>query len=146
VQSIAVSLAFGIALVVLGGMLIAWHCRMWNSHRNDSTVDDREMRRYRSQFRRRLQISGMLILLGVLIPLWDALTTFGRLTGHAAALWIIGMLLVTLWIMLLAALDWVAGRVQRRAHLAALSGLARKRQELEAEVARLRRPGRNGHQ
>lgn len=137
------SLAFGIGLVLLGVFLIRWHLKMWRGHCNEA-LEEGELRHYRAQLRRRIQVSVLLIALGVLIPLWDVLVTGRHLSQVAALLWIVMMLLIALWIMLLAMLDWVSSRVHRRAMLGALSSLARKRAELEDEVARLRQQHRNG--
>jgi hypothetical protein len=139
------SLAFGAFLVVLGVFLIRWHLRVWRGHRTDGATEEGEIRHYRAQLRRRIQVSLLLIVLGVLIPLGDALMTGRHLSQAAALLWIIVMLLIAVWIMLLALLDWISSRVHRRAMLGALASLARKRRELEDEVTRLRSQGRNGH-
>jgi hypothetical protein len=139
------SLAFGLSLVLLGALLIRWHLRVWRGHRDDRTMEQGEVRYYRAQLRRRLQVSLLLIVLGALIPLGDLLMTGGHLSKAAALLWIIVMLLIALWIMLLALLDWISLRVHRRAMLGTLASLARKRRELEDEVTRLRRQQHNGH-
>jgi small-conductance mechanosensitive channel len=138
------SLAFGFSLVILGGFLIRWHMRMWRGQRDDKTLEEREISHFRGQLRRRIQVSILLIVLGVLIPLWDVLTIAGWLSKAAALLWIIIMLLVALWIMVLALLDWISSRVHRHAMLGSLASLARKRRELEEELARLRLQQRNG--
>ena len=139
------SLAVGVILVVLGAGLARWHWVAWAAQRRDSTASDRELLYYRAQFRRRLQVSVILMTLGILIPVGDALMMQRQRPGLFAAYWSI-VLLMTLWIVLLAAVDWLAGRIQRRAALNALAGLARKRRELEEEVARLRRERSNGHE
>jgi small-conductance mechanosensitive channel len=138
------SLVFGTALLLLGGFLIRLHFTAWRRHQNDAGLEERERRHYRAQFRRRLQVSVLILVLGVILPVGDILMTTGRVSPFAATLWIMGMLLVALWIMLLAGLDWLSTRVHRRAVLGALAGLARKRRELEDEVARLRHEHRNG--
>lgn len=139
------TLAFGIALVVLGAILLRWHCRVWHEHRREGVLKEREFQYYCSQFRRRAQVSLLLMLLGVALPVGDALMTFGRLDKGAAAWWIAGMLLVALWIMLLAALDWMVTRLHQRAARASLASLSRRRRELEREAARLRQLRGNGH-
>ena len=72
-QNILASLVVGGLLLVLGGSWLRWHFRVWNEHRNDATLDERERRHYRRQFRRRVQVAGLLILLGALIPIGDML-------------------------------------------------------------------------
>jgi hypothetical protein len=149
VNEIKVSLAFGVALVLIGGWLIRWHRAMWVGQRSEQSTDDRTKHHYQVQFRRRIQVSMLLILLGVMIPFGDWLIELQRKDpGRNAALWLtafwIGVLFVALWIMLLAVFDWLSTRMHVRATRAALAGLARKQRELEAEVDRLRNMGSNG--
>jgi len=147
-------LAVGLSLIVLAAFLIRWHFRAWKAHQADSTVDERELRYYRFQFRRRLFVSALLILLGVLIPSGDAMMmqlqrkppapgAGGWLPALFAGYWIL-VLIIAMLLMLLAFIDLAAGNAHRRATLGAIQGLARKRRELEAEVTRLRAEHRNG--
>jgi hypothetical protein len=145
IKELFASLVFGTALLFLGGFLFRWHVRMWREQCADGTLEEHDRRYYRGQFRRRIQISLLLILLGGLIPLADYLMTAGHLTKSSAALLIMGMLAIALWIMLLAALDWLSTRMHQRATRLALASLARQRRELEDEVARLRQHRHNGH-
>jgi hypothetical protein len=143
VNDIYASLAFGTLLVVVGAGMLRWHVKTWRGHQRESVLEERELRHYRHQFRRRMQVGGLLILLGVLIPVGDGLMMLRKQPGLIAGFWIV-VLLVTLWMMLLAALDWVSSRAHLRAMRASLAGLERKRRELEAEVDRLRSRGSNG--
>lgn len=140
----AISITIGALLVIAGGAFIHWHIRCWRVQREDASLSDRERLHYRRQFRRRLQISGMLVLLGVLIPVGDLLIPWLQFPRLFGVYWILVLLLAS-WMMMLAALDWLSGRMQARAHRASLSSLLRKQRELEAEAARLRRAGSNGH-
>ncbi|HEY2253743.1 MAG TPA: hypothetical protein VGH74_21865 [Planctomycetaceae bacterium] len=151
-NEIKASLAMGFALILLGIWLIRWHRAVWGQHRaqeagqpqaDQNLADDRERRHYRLQFRRRIQISTLLILLGIMIPLGDWLMVQRRNPLGITILWMI-VLALALWIMLLAGLDWLSTRMHVRATRAALSGLARKQRELEAEAERLRGRGSNG--
>lgn len=147
-------LVVGLSLIVLAAFLIRWHFRAWNEHQADSTVDERELRYYRFQFRRRLFVSALLILLGVLIPAGDAMLTQLQQKAPApgAGGWMpalfagycILVLVIAMLLILVAFVDLAAGKAHRRATLGAIQGLARKRRELEAEVARLRAEHRNG--
>jgi hypothetical protein len=143
VNDIKASLAFGTALVVLGGWLIRWHRIAWKSHRDDDANDDREKHHYWLQFRRRIQVAVLMIVLGVLIPLGDWLTVQNK-NPKWFAVFILAVLAITAWLMLLAMLDWLSTRMHVRATRATLAGLDRKRRELEAEVERLRNQGSNG--
>jgi uncharacterized membrane protein len=147
VNDIKASLAFGTGLVLLGIWLIRWHRATWGAHRDDETNDDRVKRHYRLQFRRRILVAVLLILLGILLPIGDWLTVRAvaqrKNAQWAAAFWI-AVLIIALWLMLLAAVDWLSTRMHVRATRAALGTLARQQRELEAEVERLRSKGSNG--
>lgn len=132
-------------LLALGGGLLNWHLRVWQTHRSDKSLDHRDLRHYRAQVRRRVQISILLMLLGIMIPTGDALMTVlqRQKPGLIAVYWIV-VLLLTLWVMLLAALDWLSSRTNLRANQAALAALESKRRELEEEIVRLRHNHRNG--
>jgi len=143
VNEIKASLVFGSALIVCAVWLIRWHCRAWSAHSLDEMNDDRVRRHYRRQFRRRIQISVLLLFLGVMIPLGDWLMMQRKHPQWIAILWL-AVLALAMWIMLLAAFDWLSTRMHVRATRAALGTLARKQRELEAEVERLRANRSNG--
>src|SRR5260221_14542153 len=96
------SLVFGTGLVLLGIWLIRWHRRAWGARRDDESNDDRVKRRYRFQFRRRIQVAVLLILLGILLPIGDWLTVQAvaqrKNAQWAAAFWI-AVLVIALWLM-----------------------------------------------
>jgi len=140
---IKASLLFGLFLVALGVLLIRWHRLAWSAQSREKTTADRELRHYRLQFRRRIQVSCLLILLGVMIPLGDWLMVQRKNPGWIAVFWI-AVLILALWMMLLAVFDWLSTRMHVRATRAALAGIARKQRELEAEADRLRNRGSNG--
>ncbi len=142
-NDIKASLAFGTALVLGALWLIRWHCRVWKEHSLEEGNDDRTKVHYRRQFRRRIQVAALVLLMGIMIPLGDWLMVQRRNPQWIALFWIC-VLALTTWIMLLAAVDWLSTRMHVRATRAALGTLARKQRELEAEVERLRNRGSNG--
>jgi hypothetical protein len=144
VIDIKISLAFGAALMIAGGALFRWHFAAWNTYRGDNSLAERERNFYRTQFRRRVQVAGLIVLMGVLVPLLD-FVIFKDSPRIFTAL-AFGILLVTAWIMILAALDWLSWRVFNRSTQLNLASLERKRRELEEEVERLRKRGSNGQQ
>ncbi|MFN0053688.1 MAG: hypothetical protein ACKV0T_16025 [Planctomycetales bacterium] len=143
-NDIYASLAFGILLVAIGAGLIRWHVVTWRALRSEPVLQPRELRYYRAQFRRRMQVSVLLIVLGIMIPLGDALMMQRRLPGVVAGYWI-AVLLLTFWIVVLAALDWLSGQAHRRSLRNSLADIARQRRELEAEASRLREQHRQGN-
>ena len=139
-QDAAISLASGIALVAIGGMLMRWHRRSWDQNKNDSQLDDRDRRFLHSQYRRRMQASGILVLLGVLIPLGVLAIPWQRAQGWFPLFWI-GMLLLAFWVIVLGAADAWATSVRSRA---ALARIRREQRELEKKAAELRSRRGNG--
>ncbi len=144
-NDITASLVFGAALVLLGAFLIRWHRAAWRSQRDDPELEPRDRQHFQAQFRRRVQVAILLILLGVLIPVGDALIVQRKNPQWITAL-LIAILMVALWIMALGAADWLSNRIHFRSTRAALAGLAQKRRELEAEVERLRKQRSNGRE
>ena len=67
------ALIVGGVLVALGALFMWSHIRSWRRTQHDPELEDRDERHYRVQFRRRMQTSGMIVLISVLIPLGDAL-------------------------------------------------------------------------
>ena len=142
-NDIKASLAVGITLILLGAWLIRWHRAAWGRHRDPEAGDDRERRHYRLQFRRRIQVSALLILLGVMIPIGDWLMVQRRNPMWITIFWI-AVLALAVWIMLLAVVDWLSTRLYVRATRGTLAGLARQQREFEAEAERQRSRGSNG--
>ena len=137
-NEIKASLAVGTVLVIAGGALWRWHRAAWRDQQKNAAGDDRELRFLRLQFRRRMQISILLVLLGILIPLGDGLMVQRMDLRWITALWF-AVLLIAFWIMALAAFDWLTTRMHVRATRALLAGLARRQRELETEAQRLRK-------
>ena len=139
---IKISLCFGAFLMIAGGWLVRWHWRTWGEQHENSQISERERHFYRLQFRRRMQVALLLIVLGILIPLLDFMTfkNWPRLFTALAC----GMLIATVWIMLLAAIDWLASRVINNSSGVTPEMLAQKRKEIEAELDRIRRDRSGG--
>ena len=94
------TIAFGASLVALSLLLLATH---WNSWRkaDHGGLSDRDQEFHRRQFRRRIQSSGMLGLIGLLMlgSLWL------EETWAQAMLWV-GLCFALLWVIGMALLDW----------------------------------------
>jgi hypothetical protein len=52
-------------------LFVRWHVKEWRLEQADASLDEYDRKHYYARYRRRMQTSGMLILLGILIPLWD---------------------------------------------------------------------------
>jgi hypothetical protein len=148
------SLIVGVLVFGLGAGLVTSHLRTRRRHADDPSLDDGERSFFQRQFRRRMQASSLLAVVGILIPIGDDLfVDWQRHQGGWATYWMIVLLLV-LWVLVLASLDWLATGVHVRNSRNALSRLERKQRELQEELERLRsRHGpdgpaptqRNGH-
>jgi hypothetical protein len=143
-DNIWVSLIVGLALAGFGLALIRHHVVAWRRYKLDPELETPDREFFRRQFSRRVQTSGLLVLLGLMLPVGDALLVWGREPLAATFFWL-GVLLITLWVMALAAGDWLLTRIHARGTNATIAQIERKKQELEAEVARLRAHRQNGH-
>jgi hypothetical protein len=136
------SLAFGVALAVGGTAAVVWHFRSWRAKQGDSSLSPQEREHYRRQYRRRMQTSSIIVLLGVLFPVGDS-NGFVPWDRHPLAwtmFWFF-VLGLTLWVMLLALGDLASTRTHTRD---ALNRLREQQRELEREAARLRARSTNG--
>jgi hypothetical protein len=98
------TITFAAFLVFLALGLLAWHWNVWRQA-DHGGLPEREQEFHRRQFRRRIQASGMLGVIGLLImgSLWIEETI-------AQALFWLGVLFALLWVVLLALADWWASR------------------------------------
>lgn len=128
----------GVGLVLFGGWLMSSHWKSWREHAHDDSLDDADRRYYRNQFRRRVQASGIILLLGFLIPIGDRIIPLNRDDASVATLYWLVVLALTCWVLLLAMLDLVATRAHSRLALSHLRRLREKQRELQAEADRLR--------
>lgn len=134
-----VAVGVGAGLILVGGLFILWHVREWREERNDSSLDDFDVKHYHARYRRRMQTSGMLVFLGILIPLWDWLLD-QKMVMPAT---LVGFLVFALvaWVIVLALGDMLSTR--NHSHVA-MSKVRQKQRELEKKVAELRRQENNG--
>lgn len=128
----------GVVLILFGGWLIRSHWKSWRSHAADPSLDETELSYYRRQFRRRIQASGIILLLGILIPIGDRLIPMNRRDASVATLYWLAILLLTLWVLFLAMGDLVVTRAHSRLAMSRLRHLKEKQRELQAEADRLR--------
>lgn len=133
-------LGVGASLVVLGLLFMRWHIREWRGEKNDSSLDPQDLFHYHARYRRRMQTSGMLLFVGLLIPFMDWLLD-QRMVVPAT---LVGFLVFTLigWIFLLAFGDMLSTRTH--SHVA-LAKVRQKQRELERQVEELKSREANGH-
>jgi hypothetical protein len=124
------SLLFAAFLLAVATALIVWHVLAWR-RADHGGLADADHRFYRHQFRRRVQASALLGLVGLLslVDLWiEDVTT-------RVVLWCF-ILLIVLWALLLAAADWLASRLHFDK---LLSANAVEHALLKREIEKLRR-------
>jgi hypothetical protein len=99
------TLLFSAALVLISLTLLAWHVKTWRES-DHGGLSERDARFFRGQCRRRMQASGMLGIIGLLIfgHLWVSDNTM-------LALYWTGVLGLLCWTVMLAVSDFAASRL-----------------------------------
>ncbi len=136
------ALVFGACLVIGGSCALVWHVRSWRRQQQDAATTDAERNYYRRQFARRVQASGIIVLLGILLPIGD-LPLWKDYPGSWACFWI-AVLSLTLWLLVLGCRDLLSTRVHSRNAHESLRLLREKQRELEQEVARIKARSHQG--
>jgi len=123
-------------LLLLAAAIMAWsQHRLWKRTSHHETGDSLAQRHARRRYFRRMQISLLIAVEGVAIPLGDWLPAIRQNPAIFALYWL-GVLLLACWIGLLAVGDLAATSAYGRA---ARSRLDQERRDLEAQVAQHRR-------
>lgn len=130
----------GLILIVVGGLFMRWHVREWRAEQSDPSLDSYDLDHYRARYRRRMQTSGLLLFLGLLIPVWDWLLD----QRFVQAATIMGFVIFGLvaWVFLMAWADLLSTKNHSRI---ALSKVRQKQRELERQASKLRNKDSNGH-
>jgi len=131
------TIALSLALLIASVVMVVVHLRAWRTADHGGLAEvEREFQSRR--FRRRLQTSAMLGVIGLLVlgELW-----LDRLFKDdlPRLLYWSGVGLLLLWLLLLAASDWLASRQHYRGQL---DRLQTDRDALRGELERLRREHR----
>lgn len=133
-MNLASQVLFPAALVALAAGLLVWHVRAWRAAKSRET-DANELDHQRRRFRRRLQTSAMLALLGLAVGFGQGISP--REEPSLYVFFWCGVALVTVWLMALALADAVSNTMHA-------SRLRHERMvehaQLKAELARLRTP------
>lgn len=137
------ALVFGACLVIGGAFALSWHVRAWRRHQQDSTEAAADRQYYRRQFSRRILATGLIVLIGLLLPIGDLDSFWVSYPGGWALFWMF-VLGLAVWVLLLGCADLLSTRVYSRNAVARLQSLREKQRELEQEVARIRARSPNG--
>ena len=95
-----ITYAMSLVLIGLSGFMLDWHRRSWRAAQQDTALSDRERRFYQAQYRRRMQASGIIGLLGAAIgirPLvpaepWPMVVYLLSLAGACACITVLAAL------------------------------------------------------
>lgn len=134
------ALVVGGVLILLGVFFMWTHVRSWRRTQHEPELQARDEQHYRVQFRRRMQTSGMIVLIGILIPLGDALIPWRKAPTLFFFYWG-GILVMAVWVMLQALGDMFSTREYSRG---SMEQLRQQQAELERELEEFRRQGSNG--
>ncbi len=126
------SLFVCIGLVTIGGFMIRGHLRSWAAHQAEGLSDPADLLHYHNQFRRRMQTSALIAVIGILVFVGDLISK--QLGLRWFGLYWIGVLLLVGYLVLLAVLDGLATASHTRA---ALARLRAQRRQLERHAAEL---------
>lgn len=139
VQDFPISPLLGTLLFVFGAALVRSHVLAWRKQKHDEELDDNDRKYYYRRYRRRVQTSGMIAVLGVIIPLELLIPRDKPLVFTA---YCVVILIMAMWIVVLGIGDFIATRAHIQAALARVRG---KRLSLEKQLSELKSHGRNGH-
>ena len=134
--------------LICGGVLLVIAALMaffvWRSrHTLDPALENDDVSRLHAdrQFRRRMQVSGLLAVVGFLIPFGDQCEPLMKWRPALFFLWILVVFILVLWMVVMALGDWVSTMAYSAV---ARSKLRHQRTELEEEIRRYH-ASKNGH-
>lgn len=103
-------LGFGFTVAAVGIALVLFHVRSHKRHRVDKELSEKDHTFYEHQYARRMQTSALLVTLGALIGGCGYLEILEE-SPIVATFYVIGLLLLAMWLILLAISDAIATRV-----------------------------------
>lgn len=130
VTEIVPEISVGVTVLGIGIGMMSSHARSWQHQQNVPNLSDDERRYYFRRYRRRMQISGMLALDGILIALGGILFLIPPRPLVLSLYWL-GVLLLTGWVILLAMGDYWSTAARGKIELARVQ---QKKRELAREI------------
>ena len=131
------TVAVGITLILVAALLIASHLRAWRTA-DHGGLREAEREFHVRRFRRRLQASVLLGVVGILILGDLGMERFFKEDLLRLLYWC-GVVVLLLWLLLLAGGDWLASRAY---YSREWNRLQVERSSLQADVVRLKREHR----
>lgn len=126
-------LGFGSLVAAFGIGLIVFHVRSHQQHRRDTGLSAVDRRFFEHQYVRRMQTSALAVCLGGLIGLCGYIKAFEDSPAFATV-YVVGLLLLTFWLVLLAVTDAMASRVHSKRSRRSADTSAKSLQQALAEV------------
>lgn len=126
-------LIFGGCLIVLGISMLLAQKKNFQSLSSTDT-DRREYDFLLKRARRRVQVAGLILIIGIMIPVGDALIPWQKAVATFAIYWII-VIVLAMWTILLAFADIAATRMHTSIELTRLQN---QQQNLERVAQQIR--------
>ena len=117
------------------------HKKSWDQQQTDQEHDAVDLAHLRSCYRSRMQTSGMIALLGVLIAMGDVIFSWQENMPLFFGIYWLVVLCVTFWVMLLGIGDFISTSTYSRS---AMSRLQQKRRLLEEQLEQHQQSKNNG--
>lgn len=127
------SLLVCVGLVTIGVLMIRGHLRSWAARQAEGITEPADLLHYHGQFRRRIQTSALMALIGVLIFVGDLISK--AMGPRFFGFYWVGVLALVGYLIMLAILDGLATASHTRA---ALARLRAQRRQLERHAAELK--------
>lgn len=126
----------GTLLVLFGAGLIHLHRTGWFHRQLDDELSEDDLKFFSKQYRRRMQTSSLLVLIGFLIVIGDAPYMPWKLYPAMFAIYWGGILLIAFWVILSAIGDMSASRIRSATMV---SRIMDQQRLLEKQIAELRK-------
>lgn len=129
------AIIFGAFLIAAGAAMLVYQLRNRETRAEDFKLDPHDRRYFEVRNRRRIQVAGLILIIGVMIPVGDSLIPWQRAATTFAIYWML-VLALSFWTILLAFGDMLATRMHTRV---SIDRLRAQQRDLEAAAAQLRR-------
>lgn len=136
-QQFLPAIFFGFTMIVIGSAFMFSHVQAIRKHLAEDGVDDQDRTFFERQYRRRMQTSGMIVLMGVLIPAFDIVLVMWK-NPWLSSIALIVILLIPVWIVFMALGDMFSNNGYRMRTKAKLEEIRYKQNQLEQHAEQLR--------
>lgn len=122
-----------VSLVTIGVFMIRGHFRGWAERQAEGITDPADLLHYHNQFRRRVQTSALIVIIGVLVFVGDLISN--QIGPQLFGVYWVAVLALVAYLIVLAILDGLSSASHTRA---ALARLRAQRRQLERSAAELK--------